>query len=246
MKYNPTVYNSYHSNTLAEKHASCVKNLLSAGAHCVGKTVMSEFARNLTGINHFYGIPKNPKSPDRIPGGSSSGSASVVAGGLVDFALGTDTGGSIRVPAGYCGIYGMRPSTGSLSLNGIRPLSPSFDTIGAFSATADILYKVINVLLPSNHSNLNANMGKIYFSQDAMDLIDREVREIYLSALDILNKEIITKSTSNELIDSNVNHIEHGWSATFLNIISSEIWDTLGPWITNINLEFKKVLILIL
>jgi amidase len=87
----------------ASVNAVCVEQLLDAGARCVGKTVSDELAFSLLGENHFYGTPLNPKAPDRIPGGSSSGSASAVACGLVDFALGTDTGGSIRVPANNCG-----------------------------------------------------------------------------------------------------------------------------------------------
>src|SRR3954453_19002385 len=92
--------------------AVCVEQLLSAGAQCDGKTITDELAFSLIGENHHYGTPLNPAAPDRVPGGSSSGSASAVAGGLVDFALGTDTGGSTRVPASNCGTWGFRPSHG--------------------------------------------------------------------------------------------------------------------------------------
>ena len=94
------------SHPPAVAHAVCVEQLLRAGARCVGKTILDELAFSLIGENHFYGTPLNPEAPDRVPGGSSSGSASAVACGLVDFALGTDTGGSVRVPASNCGIYG--------------------------------------------------------------------------------------------------------------------------------------------
>jgi amidase len=93
----------------AVNHAICVEQLLGAGAKCMGKTIADEFTYSLDGESYFYGTPVNPKAPDRIPGGSSSGSASAVACGLVDFALGTDCAGSIRVPASLCGILGMRP-----------------------------------------------------------------------------------------------------------------------------------------
>ena len=96
----------------ATVHAVCVEQLLAAGAHCAGKTVTDEVAFSLLGQNHFYGTPLNPAAPDRVPGGSSSGSASAVACGLVDFALGTDTGGSVRVPASNCGVWGWRPTHG--------------------------------------------------------------------------------------------------------------------------------------
>ena len=93
--------------------AVCVEQLLAAGAQCEGKTITDEFAFSLLGENHHYGTPLNPAAPDRVPGGSSNGSASAVACGLVDFALGTDTGGSVRVPASNCGIWGWRPRTAS-------------------------------------------------------------------------------------------------------------------------------------
>ncbi len=93
----------------AAVNAVCVDQLLAAGATCTGKTVCDELAFSLDGENFFYGTPLNPRAPDRVPGGSSSGSASAVACGLVDFALGTDTGGSTRVPASNCGLYGLRP-----------------------------------------------------------------------------------------------------------------------------------------
>jgi amidase len=98
------------SHPAAVVHAVCVEQLLLSGARCVGKTICDELAFSLLGENHFYGTPLNVHAPDRVPGGSSSGSASAVACDLVEFALGTDTGGSARVPASNCGIWGFRPS----------------------------------------------------------------------------------------------------------------------------------------
>ncbi|MBV9793138.1 MAG: amidase [Actinobacteria bacterium] len=114
----------------AGEHADVVGALLQAGAAFVGKTVSDEFAFSMAGTNVHYGTPPNPRAPGRIPGGSSSGSASAVASGACDLALGTDTGGSIRVPASYCGIAGFRPTHGRISVAGMEPLAPSFDTIG--------------------------------------------------------------------------------------------------------------------
>ena len=98
---NPTWRDSHPP---AVAYGVCVEQLLRAGALCVGKTICDELAFSLLGENHFYGTPLNPQAPDRVPGGSSSGSACAVACGLVDFALGADTGGSVRVPASNCGI----------------------------------------------------------------------------------------------------------------------------------------------
>ena len=141
---NPTWRDSHPA---AVVHAVCVEQLLRAGARCVGKTISDELAFSLLGENHFYGTPLNPHAPDRVPGGSSSGSASAVACGLVDFALGTDTGGSTRVPASNCGIWGFRPSHGFVSVAGVNPLAPSFDTVGILARSADVLAKVGLVLL---------------------------------------------------------------------------------------------------
>ncbi|MBL6931885.1 MAG: amidase [Rhodospirillales bacterium] len=131
----------------AKQDAWAVARLMSAGAHLVGKTLSDEMAYSLIGANHFYGTPPNPAAPDRIPGGSSSGSASVVAQGLVNFAIGTDTGGSVRIPASFCGLYGFRPTHDRIAVDGLVPLGPSFDTVGWFTPDATLLESVGKVLL---------------------------------------------------------------------------------------------------
>ncbi|WP_322015801.1 amidase [Paraburkholderia sp. J12] len=134
----------------AREHASCVSALLRAGAVLEGKTITDELAYSLEGANHHYGTPLNPRWPHALPGGSSSGSASAVAAGTVDFALGTDTGGSVRVPAAFCGLYGMRPTHGVIALDGVAPFAPSLDTIGWFARSAALLTSVGDVLLPAD------------------------------------------------------------------------------------------------
>jgi Asp-tRNA(Asn)/Glu-tRNA(Gln) amidotransferase A subunit family amidase len=124
---------------VATEHAAPVAALLAAGADLVGKTVTDELAFSLSGTNVHYGTPPNPAAPDRVPGGSSSGSASAVASGQVDLALGTDTGGSVRVPSSYCGIYGIRPSHGRISRRGVFLLAPSFCTVGLFARQGPML-----------------------------------------------------------------------------------------------------------
>jgi amidase len=132
----------------AERTASSVQRLLDAGARMVGKTHTDELAYSLNGENVHYGTPTNPSAPGRIPGGSSSGSAAAVAGGLVDFALGTDCGGSVRLPASYCGIYGIRSSHGLIPADGIIALASSVDTGGWFARTAKMMQRVGDVMLP--------------------------------------------------------------------------------------------------
>ena len=114
----------------ADVTAVAVQRLLDAGARIAGITCTDELTYSPTGENMHYGTPINPIAPDRVPGGSSSGSVSAVAGGLVNFALGTDCGGSVRLPASYCGVLGMRPTHGRVPLDGAIPFGPSFDVAG--------------------------------------------------------------------------------------------------------------------
>jgi len=134
-------------NPLPTRHAWAVQRLLDAGATLIGKTVTDEVSLGILGENPFDGTPLNPKAPERVPGGSSSGSASAVAQALCDTALGTDTGGSVRVPASFCGLYGIRPTHGRLDLAGMMPQAPSSDTTGWFARDADTFARVSEVLL---------------------------------------------------------------------------------------------------
>jgi amidase len=127
--------------------APAVQRLFDAGARFVGKTHTDELAWSLYGLNAHFGTPINPAAPDRIPGGSSSGSAVAVAGGMADIAVGTDTGGSIRAPASFCGIWGIRPSHGRISLEGAQALAPSFDTAGLFARDGETLLRAAEVMI---------------------------------------------------------------------------------------------------
>ena len=129
------------------ENAPLVDAMLKAGARFVGKTQTDELTFSLNGQNKHYPEPVNPRAPGRITGGSSSGSAAAVAAGLSDFALGSDTGGSIRAPASYCGLIGIRPTHGRVSLKRAMPLAPSFDTPGYFADTAAVFAKVAPVFL---------------------------------------------------------------------------------------------------
>ncbi|WP_321800707.1 amidase [Caballeronia sp. J97] len=131
----------------AERHAPCVAKLLAAGARVDGKTITDELAYSLEGVNVHYGTPLNPRWPHALPGGSSSGSASAVASGEVDFALGTDTGGSVRVPAAFCGLWGIRPTHDDAALEGVLRFAPCFDTVGWFARSGEMLARVAGVLL---------------------------------------------------------------------------------------------------
>src|SRR3954454_4283402 len=161
---NPTWLAAHPPATVS---AVCVEQLLAAGAQCEGKTITDEFAFSLLGENFHYGTPLNPTAPDRVPGGSSNGSASAVACGIVDFALGTDTGGSVRVPASNCGICGWRPSHGLISVAGVMPFSPTFDTVGVFTRSAELLQRTAAVLLATDVPTTNSkSSGSIYLVRE--------------------------------------------------------------------------------
>lgn len=129
-------------------HAWIVSRLLEFGARITGKTTTVELAYGLEGSNIHYGTPINPASPDRLPGGSSCGSAVMVAGGHAQVGIGSDTGGSVRIPASYCGVYGIRPSQGIVSLAGAAAMAPGFDTPGWFARDAATMLRIGTALLP--------------------------------------------------------------------------------------------------
>ncbi|MCX7561715.1 amidase [Sulfitobacter sp. F26204] len=132
----------------AEENAEVVQRLLDSGCQMVGLTNMHELAFGVTGINPYYGTPCNRGWPERIPGGSSSGSAAAVAAGLCDFSLGTDTGGSVRMPACCCGVFGLKPTFGRLSRNGVVPNASSLDCVGVFATSMTTLIKAMAQLDP--------------------------------------------------------------------------------------------------
>jgi amidase len=164
----------------AANNAPAVQVLLDAGATMAGKTITEEFAYGMIGENFHYGTPRNGAAPGHIPGGSSSGSASVVSAGEVDFALGTDTGGSVRVPASFCGLYGLRPSHGRVPLAGILPLAPSLDTCGWFARDADIMRRVGEVMLDWQAPPAS---GRFLVARDAFGVAGDAVRAALKPAL---------------------------------------------------------------
>lgn len=194
-----------HSRPLA--NAVCVDQLLSAAPRCLGKTHCDELARSLIGINPFYGIPLNPKAPSRAPGGSSSGSASAVACGLVDFALGTDTGGSVRVPASNCGVWGYRPSHGVISVAGVASLAPNFDTVGVFTNTGQVLERVMQVLLAEDRVEQSVPPS-ICFLKDVFQLCDDQIQEAMLPIMADIDCSALTDKYVSFTLDEAASNIE--------------------------------------
>ena len=228
------------SHPAAVAHAVCVEQLLRAGACGVGKTISDELAFSLLGENHFYGTPLNAHAPDRVPGGSSSGSASAVACGLVDFALGTDTGGSTRVPASNCGIWGFRPSHDFISVAGVNPLAPSFDTVGVLAHSAQVLAKVGFVLLAA--AALPPSQPRtIHLIREAFALADPDVQAALSEPLRRLREIFggaVRDSSLQELVGDAAGHSFALWADTFCVIQWAEIESCLGAWIANAKPEF--------
>lgn len=206
--------------------AVAVRQLVAAGATLVGKTQTAELTYSLNGENIHYGSVLNPNAPGRDTGGSSSGSAAATAAGLVDFALGSDTGGSVRLPASFCGLYGMRPSHGRVSLEGACPLGPSFDTAGWFARDAALFETVGRVLLGDNAPA--AVPGRLLLAADAFERAGGTVGDALQGAVakveSVLGKaESVTVAT--EGLDD--------WGMNVFRVIQAhEAWQSLGAWIT--------------
>jgi amidase len=155
--------------------APIVQRLLDAGARFVGKTITDELAFSMSGKNAHFGTPVNGGAPERIPGGSSSGSAAAVSNRLCDFALGTDTGGSVRAPANHCGLFGIRPSHGRVSLEGCHDLAPSYDTCGFFARDGGTFTRVGDVVLGPDPAAL-PDTPRLLIAADTFTMVDSEVR----------------------------------------------------------------------
>jgi amidase len=213
--------------------AVCVDQLLAAGAACDGKTITDEIAFSLLGENFFYGTPLNPAAPDRVPGGSSCGSASAVACGLVDFALGTDTGGSVRVPSSYCGLWGMRPSHGIVSLAGVMPFSPSFDTVGILAGYGDVLEKAMGVLLGAVPKS-PAPPANVFIVDEPFALADPDVRQALAAPLERVRATYagIVHGTSLQNLFADQRTIDLStWVDAFRTVRGAEVMSCLGPWV---------------
>ena len=212
----------------ASSTAWVVQTLVDAGAAMTGKTITDELTRGIFGENAHYGTPRNPRAPGRVPGGSSSGSASAVAGKLVDFALGSDTGGSVRVPASFCGLYGLRPTHGRISLDGILLQAPSYDTIGWFARDAETFAHVGAVILPAG--NETSRPRRLIIAEDAFELAEPEVRQALEPALETIAALFDAHETA-RLSPAGLEE----WSGHQQILQSREAWESIRDWIDAVN-----------
>ena len=212
---------------VATRSAPTVEKLLAAGAAFIGKTQTDELAFSLMGQNSHYPYPINPSAPDRVTGGSSSGSAAAVAGGLADIALGSDTGGSIRAPASFCGLVGLRTTHGRIPLEGIMPLAPSLDTIGWFARDIDLYEKVGQILLGEDKQAF-AFSQLLYMPLLEHLLLDHPETDSYRAMFAKVRPHFANlKAASQPTLSIDELYL------TFRQIQGAEAWATHGAWISS-------------
>ncbi|MEJ5082852.1 MULTISPECIES: amidase [unclassified Ochrobactrum] len=211
----------------AQKSSPVVEKLLSAGATFIGKTQTDELAFSLMGQNSHYPHPINPSAPDRVTGGSSSGSAAAVAGKVADIALGSDTGGSIRAPASFCGLIGLRTTHGRIPLEGIMPLAPSLDTIGWFARDIDLYEKVGQVLLGDDERSFNFSQ-LLYMPLLEHLMLGQEETDTYRAMFAKVRPHFSSlKAASQTTLTIDELYL------TFRQIQGWEAWNTHGAWISS-------------
>lgn len=210
------------THPVPEHSSPLVDALLAAGATLVGKTLTDELAYSINGDNVHYGTPLNVRAPGRVPGGSSSGSAAAVAASLCDFALGTDTGGSTRVPASYCGIWGLRTTHGLLSREGLVALNPGFDTPTWLAHDAATFLAVARVLLPATPFRFT----RALLLEDTLAQAD----EAFQPAAEQVFETLSDGRTAMRTRVADDGALEQ-WRQTYITASAREAWQVHGDWI---------------
>ncbi|MBS44390.1 MAG: amidase [Nocardioides sp.] len=211
----------------ATAHAEAVRRVLAAGATVVGKVATDELAMGMFGVNSHFGTPPNPAAPDRVPGGSSSGSASAVAAGAADLGLGTDTGGSIRVPAGFCGLVGLRPTHGRTPLVGVRPMAPGFDCVGVLARTVDVARRGASVLLDDWAPGATRPVSTVVLLTDLAARADDEVAALARGAANRWAAWLGLRVEEEPLL---LDGLPEQLVGTFWPLMSRQLWQSNGAW----------------
>ncbi|MGB7278735.1 MAG: amidase [Pseudolabrys sp.] len=209
----------------AARNCPPVQKILDAGATIIGKTVCDEYFYSVSGANAHYGTPVNARAPGRLPGGSSAGSAAACGTGLCDFALGSDTGGSVRVPASFNGIYGLRPTHERIEHSGVADMAPSFDVPGWFAATPGVFRKVGAVLLDSRR--VAAKIDRVVVLEDAFAQAEELVADLLRTLLEFMSDDLPGMAHGRiapEGFDP--------WREAFRIVQAYETWQTFGGFIT--------------
>ena len=209
----------------AARNCPPVQKILDAGATIIGKTVCDEYFYSVSGANAHYGTPVNVRAPGRLPGGSSAGSAAACGAGLCDFALGSDTGGSVRVPASFNGIYGLRPTHERIEHSGVADMAPSFDVPGWFAATPGVFRKVGAVLLDSRR--VPAKIDRVVVLEDAFAQAEEPVADLLRTLLEFMSDDLPGMAHGRiapEGFDP--------WREAFRIVQAYETWQTFAGFIT--------------
>jgi amidase len=213
----------------AGRTAPALQRLLDAGATLVGPTVCDELTDSLLGFNLHHGTPVNPVAPDSIPGGSSSGSAAATAAGLVDAGLGTDTCGSVRVPASHCGLYGLRPTHGRVPLEGVFGLAPSWDTVGWMTRDATTLWQLTDALLDPDATTAEPQR-RIVIADDLWDAADPEVLDAMVPAVQRLAVRLEVSHLEAVAGDDTL----RDWGEALDVLVGREAWTAHRAWLESV------------
>lgn len=206
----------------AVRHSAVVENVLRAGARITGKSICDEFFYSISGVNAHYGAPVNPRAPGRLPGGSSSGSASAVAHGACDFAIGSDTQGSIRVPAAFCGVYGFRPTWGRVDATGAMSMSEEFDVVGWMSNAPGLMPRIGSALLTGPAQRLT-RAYRVLVVRELVEQADSPIQALFDTFLAHAGLERENMSLSLDEIDR--------WREAIRTVQAFETWETYGRFI---------------
>jgi amidase len=206
----------------ADDHAPFLKKILEAGATLKGISICDEFFYSLIGENGHYGTPTNLNAPGCVPGGSSSGSAAALTTNLYDFSIGSDTGGSVRVPASFCGLFGIRPTHSRINTEGVYPMAPSFDTLGWFAKDINIFKKIGSILLNPNKKT-EFSFKEFVIAEDIIELANPEIIKLFNNYINDKFPEIkkirLSKYNKEEIADN------------FRILQGGEIQKNIIPWI---------------
>ena len=207
------------------KNCPPVQKILDAGATITGKTVCDEFFYSVTGANAHYGTPVNARAPGRLPGGSSAGSAAACGAGLCDFALGSDTGGSVRIPASFNGLYGLRPTHERIAHEGVADMAPSFDVPGWFAATPGVFRKVGGVLL--DDKRVTAKIERVVVLEDAFAQAEGPVADLLRVLLESMSDDLPPMTQGRIAPDG-----FDPWREAFRVVQAYETWQTFSAFVT--------------